>query len=167
VTVSAPVASVTVIRISPSVIGIIPGRITPVISISVSVWIPPAPTHVKAGIPPVVTHVNAGSPAPGIVVIPIHIGVVRRIVAAVVNIGMEPAQPGSISVVVIIVGIVIVVGNVGIPGLRVGILFAGLIVIPFLLIIIFVVGIVVLCLCLLLLLILFCGCILIRLSVFG
>jgi hypothetical protein len=96
------------IRITPSAIGVIP------IAITIARIIAHTETYSRiTGIPPVVSKVNAGSPAIRVVIIPVKIGVIRGVVTVKVIIGVEPADAGCISIIVVIVGVVVVIGYVG------------------------------------------------------
>ncbi len=75
---------------------------------------PIVPTHVETGpvivvggVPEIVAQVDAGSVIPGIVVIPVVVGIIIMVVV-VVGWMTKPSQPGGIGIVVVVVKLIVI-----------------------------------------------------------
>lgn len=106
---------IRMVRVIPGIVGVV-------------VWVIPAPTVTETVVipiggivvgtvvvsrpPPVITQVNAQTPAGWIIIIPIHIGEVGIVIAPTgIYIGVEPTEAGTVTVVVIVIGVVTVAAS--------------------------------------------------------
>ena len=121
--------------------GAAPSMITMVVPAVVAVRIMPAPAVIESAVivtmrvivrtivvgrpVPVVTEIHTHAPVAGIIIIPIHIGVVRIVVApTTIYTSMETTDTRCIIVIIVIVVIIIIViGNIGITRFAIVIAF--------------------------------------------
>ena len=101
---------IRMVRIVPRIVGAVAPSVAPAPVVPVGVV--PVGTVVVAWPPPIVTQVDTDAPAGWIIIIPVQIGEVGVVVSPTgVHVGVEPTEAGTVTVVVIVVGIVAVAAS--------------------------------------------------------
>ena len=118
--------TIVVMVIRARVSRIAPTMITRIVPAVIAVRIVPAPTIIKSAVivavrivvrtvvvsrpVPVIAKIDTYAPVAGIVIIPIHVGVIWIVIApAIINVAMETTNPRSVVVIVVIVVIIIII----------------------------------------------------------